>query len=620
MGNNVSSFAAVLAPWQATLLADALENANFSPVQVNYHLKFLAKLPPVRIKIYAAASDCYSMYKRYGSEINGGGVCSDPDRVVRSISEHVHSSNIVNVTIDSGGLTIDDKTFQALQDMALGILQDWIKQKFYKPPPERATKEQLADIQLQSLSESDFRDLNITIEQSATIERSIYPQGTLGRLTSEGDTLKDYIREVNLGDDEFYQNRTLGIKVYADFPAAGAAPEPTDILFVEVTAYYGDGPGVTHTWDAAGAGSSTANGGRWEVKWPKDPGVNEVRWEARVCFREPSRAPLQLAGNCDKTELNIPVAVPGRARLRLDHIGMPWDVVKYVEAQVRFQQSDADPQEVHRTFLFDAKHDEQWFDEAIWVRRTEPFFVTLTYVLQNGNQIQESEHRNIEVKADRFDIKSPFQQYLEVPIMAKFTSPTWEQDVVDLSYDDPANGYRVRGQVYLSEKGGWRQTWSVPLVDPTHRTFSYFWTRRRQGGGLFTSGDLVDAPANGWFTGDEHSMVTTGDPLDDEDMLRVTVDPLVLVVGLPDPTKEIVKIVVRMKYVDPAGNADVDDHVFNRGDAAWTWKQFIRDLNKKDYQWWAQIYTKPYSKIALGSETEPNHSEAETVVLEPPIV
>jgi len=110
-------------------------------------LKYLAKLLPVRIRIYASASDFYTMYKQYGTEINGGGACSDPDTVIRSVSQYVVSRDVVRISIDSGGLTIDDKTFIALQEMALGMLQDWIKQEFVKPPPERATKEQIENSQ-----------------------------------------------------------------------------------------------------------------------------------------------------------------------------------------------------------------------------------------------------------------------------------------------------------------------------------------------------------------------------------------------------------------------------------------------------------------------------------------
>jgi hypothetical protein len=618
MGNNVSSFASVLAPWQASLFVDALEHTNFTPIQVNYHLKYLAKVPPVRIHIYASAYDCYTMYKQYGREINGGGACSDPDTVIRSISEHVWSRDVVQISIDSGGLTVEDKTFQTLQEMALGLVQDWIKENFYKPPPERASKEQIQDIQLRSLTETDFRDLNIHIEQNATVEMSIYPQGTLGKLITEGDNLNNYIREVDLSADEFYQKRRVSVKVYADFPVAGAAPQPTDIQFVEVTAYYGSGPGTTHTWDASGAGSSSANGGRWEVEWHKEPGVTELRWEARIRFRELSKE-MVLKGVSDKTELNIAVAAPGRARLRLDHIGMPWSLVQYLEANIRFQQEDAEPQEVERILLVDEKSDEQWFDEAIWTKRTQPFYVSLAFYLKNGNKIQQAEHLNIEVKGDRYDIKSPFEQYLEVPIQALYTTPTWKEDVVDLVYQDAANQYQISGQLFLSEKGGWRLNWSVPLLDTTKRSFRYFWTRRNVGGGVFTSKDIANAPVDGWFSGDQHSVVETGDPLSDEDMLRVTVDPLILVVGLPDATKTVVRVVVHMKYVQPDGRADVDDHTFNKGDTAWQWVQHIKDKSKKEYMWWAECYTNPYSKIALGTEAAPFRTEAETVVIEPPV-
>jgi hypothetical protein len=616
MGNNVASFAAVLQPWQASVLEQAVTSANFSPIQVNYHLKYLAKLPPVRIRIYASASDFYAMYKQYGTEINGGGACSDPDTVIRSVSQHVVSRDVVRITIDSGGLTIDDKTFMALQEMALGMLQDWIKQEFVKPPPERATKEQIENIQLRQLTESDFRNLDIRIEQSATAELSVYPQGTMGKLIAEGEDLSQYILEVDLSQDQFYQNREVGIKVYTDFPASGATPLPTDILFVEVTAYYGDGAGQSMTWDAAGGGSSLANGGRWQVKWHKVPDVNEVRWEARVRFRDPTHE-YTLSGTSDKTDINIPVATPGRARLRLDHVGMPWNIVQYIEAKVLFRQGDADPQEVERSFIIEEQSDEQWFDEAIWTKRTQPFFATLTYRLKNGNEIQQAEHRNIEVKGDRLDIKSPFDQYLDVPIQGKWTYPTWIEDIIDLEYRDDANQYVMRGQVFLSEKGGLRQTWSVPLLNPAKRSFKYFWTRRNQEGGIFTSQDVPGAPPDGWFPVEGNSVVITGDPNANEDMLRVVVDPVITIVGMPDGA-EVIRAVVHMAYQPAAGQVDVDDHIFNKGDTAWTWKQHIKDLNSKRFRWWAEYYLKPFRRVAMGTSENPFESEAETVILEPP--
>ena len=281
MGNNVSSIAAVLAPWQATLLEKAFtESGGFSPLQISYNLKYLAKLPPVRINITAEAEDVYHMYKGYGKHPNRG-TCKNRDKVIRSIAERAYSRDVVNITIDSGGLTLNDDTFKQLQEFAMGLLQQWIQQEFIKPPPERATKEQIQDIKLRSLLRTDFRRLSINIEQSATVEIPINPQGTLEALINDGDDLSEFIVEVDLSADEFYQKRRASFKVYADFPAADADPAPSDLLYVQVTARYGD-QAETHTWDAAGSESTTTNGGRWNVEWHKIPNKVEVDWEAKA--------------------------------------------------------------------------------------------------------------------------------------------------------------------------------------------------------------------------------------------------------------------------------------------------------------------------------------------------
>lgn len=615
MGNNVASFAAVLAPWQSTLLAESIENTNLTPIRVNYALKFLAKLPPVKISIYASAVDCYTMYKSYGSEINGGGVCDDPDTVVRSITERVMSRDVVRISIDSGGLPIDDKSFQALQEMAIGLVQDWIKQEFYKAPPPRATKEQLQDIQLAHLGQSDFRDLSILISESATVEITKYPQGELGKLLLDGETLKDYVTEVDLSQDEFYQNRTLGIKVYADFPAATATPQPTDILFVEVTAYDGDGPGLTQTWDRDGGDAATANGARWLATWHKIPDQADVRWEAVVKFRAGKQ--MVMKGTTDKMELNIPVVTPGRARLSLAHTGVPWSAIQNIEVQVNYKQANAEPPEVERTFFLDEKSGETWFDEPIWKERTEAFTLNVKYRLKNANEIQRPEHKNIVVKADRFTVETPFDRYLEVPIQAMYTSPVWKEDVVRLEYKDEMNRYAVTGEVWLSEKGGWRQVWIVPLLNPERTQFRYSWTRRNQEG-TFSSTDIPGADAEGWIASNGGTTLQIGDPDSDEDMLRVAVDPLVLVVGLPDSSKTVIRAVVSLKYTQPDGRVDIDQHPFVAGEGAWIWKKHQLDKSKKKYEWWAEYYTKPFSRIAIGSADSPISSENEIVILEPP--
>lgn len=620
MGNNVASFAAVLSRWQATLMEDAVKNGNFAPVQVNYGLKFLAKLPPVRISISASAVDCYSMYKTYGSEINGGGACSDPDTVVRSIAEYVYKRDVVRISIDSGGLTLDDKTFQALQEMALGLVQDWIKQEFYKPPPERATKEQLQDIQLQRKTERDFRSLSINIEQSATVEFSIYPQGTMARLITDGTSLKDFVREVDLSKDEFFQDRTLSTKVYADFPAAGAAPAPTDVVYVEVSLFYGDGPGKTMTWDATGTGDALANGTRWNEKWHKVPGVNEVRWEAKVQFREQGKA-MTLQGTTTSSDLNIPVTTPGRARLSVSSRGMPWALLQYVDAKVHFRQAGADPEEIVQTLRFDDKSDTQLFDEAIWTKRTAPFRVSVSYRLKNGNLLEPIEFQDVEVQANTTFLDTPFPNYLTVTAQALYTPPTWLEDKLDLVYVDPDEGYELRGELTLSEKGGWRQNWSVPLLDVrAKKKFKYFWTRRHEGGGTFSSADLPGVANEGWLDGDGESVLAIGDPNSDEDCLRINVDPFVMLVDDWDTERkrQVIKIVWHCKYQHAQGVVDIDSLEFVKGDKPLSYKQFIRDKSKREYAWWAEYYTKPYSKILIGSEAKPIVTATESITLEPP--
>lgn len=613
MGSNVSSMAAVLRPWQATLLEAAFTHASgFSPLQVSYNLKFLAKLPPVRIHIYASALDQYTMYKQYANHPNRG-KCSNRDKVVRGIAEHAYSRDVVRIRIDSGGLTLDDETFKQLREFAMGLLQQWIQQEFLKPPPERATKEQIQEFTLQRLDESDFRTLSINIEQSATVEIPINPQGTLESLSRLGDDLSEFVVEVDLGADDFYQKRYASFKVYADFPAADAEPTPSDLLFVEVTTRYGDNA-QTHTWDAQGGGNSTANGGRWDVAWDKIPDVSEIEWEARVMFRggrEYSTGPERT----DKTEINIPVPLPGRARLQLREEGVPWDIVQYVHAKVEYIDNEADPQHLEKELILDEASDDVLVDEVIWKRRSEPFWVTMTYHFKNGTVLPEEPER-MRVTGDLLVIGSPIERWLTIPVVAQYVNEEWKEDLVRYKYNDPANDYIREGQLFLSEEGGWRQNIVIPLINKDKDDFHYHWTRFRISGATFDSSDPTGAPADGWLHAQGADIVYTGHVEDESgNMLRVYVDPLIFLVY--EGEGELIRVRVHLSRV---GSPDVDDHIFTPEDfGAWVWREFLADPLDKRYQWWAEYYTRePFQQINKGTQDEPFDSIDETVVLTPP--
>lgn len=615
MGDNVSSVAAVLRPWQASLIEGAFTSGGggFSPIQVAYNLKFLAKLPPVRINIYSSAYDQYSMYKEYGNHPNRGR-CKNRDKVVRGITEHAYSRDVVRITIDSGGLTIDDETFKQLQEFAMSQLQQWIQKQFLKEPPERATKEEIQNFTLQSLNESDFSSLSINIEQSATVEIPINPQGTLETLVRGGVDLSQYIVEIDLDKDEFYQNRDASIKVYADFPAADAEVVPSDLLFVEVTLRYGDNT-ETHTWDPQGSADTTANGGRWDVSWHKIPDVNDIEWEARVFFREPGHEYTLGPVTTDKTEINIAVPLPGRARLQLREEGVPWDIVQYIHAKVEYIDNQADPQHLEKELVLNGESDEVFIDEVIWTQRKEPFWVTLTYNFKNGNVYPESPQRE-RVIGDIFVVESPIERWLTIPIVARYVNAEWDEDILKWEYRDPDNNYIRDGEIHLSEEGGWNQNLVIPLIDIDRDRYRYQWLRRRKSGAIYTSADPTGAPADGWLDARGSEIIYTGH-VDDEtgDMLRVAVDPLIFLVGVDEG--ELVRAVV---HLSRAESSDVDDHIFTANNIdAWWWKEFLADPDNKEYAWWAEYYTKnPFRRIYLHSEDNPEVTMAETIMLTPP--
>lgn len=617
MGNNVSSIAAVLQPWQATLIEQAFTQAGgFSPLQVNYNLKFMAKLPPVRINIYASAYDQYTMYKEYGNHPNRG-ACSNRDKVVRGISERVYARDAVRINIDSGGLTLEDESYKALHEFAMSQLDQWIQREFLQEPPERATKEDLQNFTLKRLSESEFRNFSLNITQSASVEVPIHPQGTLEALVDGDDDLSEFIIEVDLDTDEFYQNRNVSVKVYADFPSPEEEPTPSDLLFVEVTLRYGENE-QTHTWDATGSANMTANGGRWDVEWHKIPDVTEVEWASKAVFRDlvgSENRSIAMSGKTNSNELNIPVALPGRVFLQLREEGVPWEIIQYVHAKVEYVDSAADPRHLVKELVIDGESDEVVVNEVIWTERTKPFQVTVTYHYKNGTVKEES---TVNVDSDLFVIETPIERWLTTSVFARYVNTDWDFDEVRFEYRDPLNDYIYEGRVELSETGGPRQEIVIPLIEKEREQFRFHWVRRYKDGAIFSSGDYSGAPADGWHEAMGAETLFTGHVEDESgDMLRVQVDPLIfLVYGGAPGDGELIRARVHLSRL---GSDDVDDHIFTNRDGPWTWREFIADPEMKEYQWWAEYYTRnPFRVLTVGSKDNPIDSNNESIILIPP--
>jgi hypothetical protein len=401
--------------------------------------------------------------------------------------------------------------------------------------------------------------------------------------------------------------------VYADFPALEAEPQPSDLLFVEVKVKYGDMVKM-HTWDATGSGENSENGGRWEVSWHKIPDVSQVEWEARLVYREPGHDTIIGPERTDKTEINIPVRLPGRALLRMAQSGVPWEMIQHVEVEVNYRDAKADPQNLVKRYLYKQDSDEVSLNEVIWTQRKEPFFVKLLFMLKNGNTIEEGPYRE---ESDLFVIDTPFKDIMTVRFQARHMNDDFKQDIVLVEYRDEANEYVREGELYLSSEsdGGTFQTWSIPLLNKDQATFRYKWMRQGKSGSIFTSADYTGAPADGWQTATGTDLIFTGHPdIEIGDMLVVTVDPFVFLLGDLGDGKQLMRAVVHLQR---DGSTDVDDLVFTpaaTGLQPLKWREFLQDPTNKKYRWSAEYLTMPFSRIKIG----PYESTEETLVLEPP--
>ena len=115
--------------------------------------------------------------------------------------------------------------------------------------------------------------------------------------------------------------------------------------------------------------------------------------------------------------------MPGRAYLELREESIPWNIIEYVHATVKYVDNNADPNQLEKVLVMNEESDSVFFNEVIWKERSEPFQLSITYNYKNGNK----ETRDVIVEGDLHVVESPIERWLDIPVIARYVNDEWER-------------------------------------------------------------------------------------------------------------------------------------------------------------------------------------------------
>jgi hypothetical protein len=501
VGTNVVSANMDLTSAGATFMEKTLTNldgggaTDLTPIQVQYELKFWARIPPVRVRITADSRSLHMGIKSIYHDYEGNGCSEDSITHSEQQLQMAIDSGLIKVQIDAGTLALDDDFLQEIRSMALKTVMDMIKEKFFdkKPAPEEPEDDKTKDFVTKDedvyYMKSDFSFESMHIEYDETIQNivewKIAPQGTLQTFLAgvSAEEMRKYVRVVDLNDPFFM---TLGLTTTAfadwdnepiDFVEAqirytGRDENNQQVEKVETFTFTKDH--TTATWDPSLIGSKREYEYRWRVGFTGRGAGEFTRWER------------------DTTpQLNLSVAEPGKVAVQVLAGNIDFgQVTKQVQVDLRYADKSSDVLEESTTLVLNAAAQDKLYKRYIYTAWDKPVEYRTRIFLKNDQTI-ESDWKP--TTSRQLLINEPDSvKRLDVQLVPAGDWSGVVQSVVNLRYEDRFNDYFLDTVFSLKTQEEFR-TWSVVLKDSAKRKYQYMITTSFKDGSPPARTDWLDA-------------------------------------------------------------------------------------------------------------------------------
>jgi hypothetical protein len=582
-GVNNAIFNATLTPagatyFQKTLVDDDGTGIDLTPIQVEYELSFMRRLPPLDLWIYGNTTEIYNAVSELRHDYDSHFWSEDDFSTEETYTETLIKTETVSINIDTGEYAADSDEVEELRSLALGMLNKWIQENLF----ERVTKfdptypdiedvyGKKADVyRLKTINQVVINILDIRLKQSSLVPFTIHPQATLESffegLTSE--QIARHVREVDLEDD-FFTTLDLNVKAFADY---------SQVRYVKVDLQY-DGESGLKTRSLSFE-SNDDKAGNWNPRL--NAGNREYRWRYEVAFKDDPEAAIVTPFQLETTrQLNINVGRPGELSVDVLAGQIDWEqLVEQVQVTLEYEDNARDIPRESATIIL--KKDSPSGNYQHWLYKPREKAVTwkAKYFLRNG---QELEGETRYTTADQIVINDSFIDTLEVMVVPTGLMEYIHQVVVDLRYRDRSGYSAVKH--YSISKTDFFAVWKVPLIDVDQRNWEWKMLV------LYKDGTHQET---GWqeMSGSQTLPVSWESP----PTLEVIVNP-VLVKFDQAPVVE-----VTLTYKGDVVNGEsLATFVFEEKKKR-TWTLRVTDEAVKDYDWEVTYYLEPEPLIKKGT-------------------
>ncbi len=491
MSGNVAVFNIDATPDGARFLEQTLTGGGESdlvPISVRYDLTFMARLPPVDIHVTA---DAERIYKKTREFMDGEGrhACTTYDFEQSDIdTSTAELGGLIEVHIDPGSSQVDVETMDELRQYALDMMQQMIESNFFTDdpreghnpdfpdgPPEEVLEREEAE---QKTSDNDKKylrksfdsakmNLELNLKQHSVVDWRIAPQVTLQSFFSDvpEERLGEFVRPIVLADPEF-QVLDLTVRAFADF-------ENSDIEAVEVQVDYSHRDADGQRVDKGNSFTFTS---REPQRWSPALIDGRRRYKYRYRVKEAGRdfGVFSPWMESESRDLNVAAANPAKIELLVVAGDMDFEQVglRTCEVTIAYEDTEAGVGREESVILLTRERTEAKYERMIGTQQSQPVTYKTRFAFEDGHVIEDDGFT--EAPHGTLIVNQPFTAALEVRLLP--SGAGWRevaQAVVELSYEDPANGVAQNDTLRLKSLDDFT-TWKVPLRDP--RKTDYTWT------------------------------------------------------------------------------------------------------------------------------------------------
>lgn len=592
VGNNTAAVNMDLTEAGATFMQRTLTEqsgagaTDMTPIQVTYQLKFWARVPPITLRIEADSRSLYQGLKQIDHDFEGHNCSEDEMYHYESYLEAAYEANLISVQFDTGHYSFDDDFIQEVRQMAMSLVMDMIRDRFFETKDEPAEEDdgtsdfinQERDVYYLKIEQKvDFSYIGYEETISSVVEWPANPQGTLQTFLAgvSPAEMRKYVREIDL-DDDFFKTLGLEVTAFADWEG-----EPID--FVEVQLRYSGRDennqtveknesftftkdNVTGTWDPSLIGSKREYEYRYRVGFSGEGAGEWTRWER-------SQAP----------HLNVSVADPGKINIMVMPGNINFDeVVDQVQVEMHYADPGDDVAEEATVIVLNSASGSQAFERYIFTEWDKPVKYKARFFLKDGQQIDTEEQDTL---SRQLLVNAPLFDTLDVRMVPTGMWDAVIQSVVSLRYDDAANNYHA-DSAYSIKANNEFKTWPVVLRDPHQRVFEY---------------KILTSFKDGTFT--ETDWITA----DGDQALRINVEtvPRLNINLLPSLLDFSVTPIVQttLRYEDSDADVhDVETFTFSAPEAK-TWTTQIADADRVTYTFELNYFKADGSQLHVPPES-----------------